>query len=86
MGLDWAKEYHEIVLLDSDGRIMLDLRIEHTAEGWRHLREKLVDLAGPNLPVVAATIETNHGPAVERLSKSSCHARHTTERAFHMVT
>jgi len=39
MGLDWAKQYHEMVVVDSDGRIVLDLRIEHTAEGWRHLRE-----------------------------------------------
>jgi predicted NBD/HSP70 family sugar kinase len=32
MGLDWAKEHHEIAVVDGDGRIMLDVRIEHTAE------------------------------------------------------
>jgi transposase len=42
------------------------------AEGWHHLCEKLVDLAGPDLSVVAATIETNCGPAVERLLELGC--------------
>ena len=32
MGFDWAKEEHEIVVVDGDGRITLDLRIKHTAE------------------------------------------------------
>jgi hypothetical protein len=72
MGLDWAKEYHEIVVVDGAGRIMLDLRIEHIAEGWRSLREKLLYLAGSDLSVVAATIETSHGPAVERLLELGC--------------
>ena len=72
MGLDWAKQYHEIVVVDGNGRILLDLRIEHTAQGWHRLREKLLDLAGPDLPVVAATIETNRGPAVERLLELGC--------------
>jgi len=72
MGLDWAKEYHEIVVVDRNGRIVLDIRIKHTAEGWHRLREKLVDLAGPDLSVAAATIETNRGPAVERLLELEC--------------
>lgn len=72
MGLDWAKEYHEIVVVDRNGRIVLDLRIEHTAEGWRGLREKLLDLAGYDLFVVAVTVETNRGPAVERLLELGC--------------
>ena len=72
MGFDWAKEEHEIVVVDGDGRITLDLRIKHTAEGWHRLREKLVDLAGLDLSVVAVAIETNRGPAVERLLQLGC--------------
>ena len=72
LGLDWAKQEHEIVVVDGDGRIMLETRIKHTAEGWHHLREKLVVLAGPDLSFVAATIETNRGPAVERLLELGC--------------
>ena len=72
MGLDWAKKEHAIAVVDGDGRIMLETTIEHTAEGWHRLREKLVDLAGPDMSFVAATIETNRGPAVERLLELGC--------------
>ena len=72
MGLDWAKQEHAIAVVDGDGRIMMETTIEHTAEGWHRLREKLVDLAGPDLSLVAATIETNRGPVVERLLELGC--------------
>ena len=72
MGLDWAKNHHEIVVVDRDGRIVLDLQIDHTSEGWRRLRDKLVNLAGPDISVVAVTIETNCGSAVERLLELGC--------------
>ena len=72
MGLDWAKQEHAIAVVDGDGRIMTETTIEHTAEGWHRLREKLVDLAGPDLSLVAATIETNRGPVVERLLELGC--------------
>ena len=72
MGLDWAKECHEIVIVDRDGQIVLELRIEHTAEGWHRFREKLVGLAGTDLSVIAVAIETNRGPAVERLLELGC--------------
>ena len=72
MGLDWAKQEHAIAVVDGDGRIRLETKIEHTAEGWHHLREKLVALAGPDLSFVAATIETNRGLVVERLLELGC--------------
>jgi len=72
MGCDWATRHHDVVVLDREGRIVLDLQISHTAEGWRHLRDKLVHLAGPDLRVVAVTIETTCGPAVEQLLALGC--------------
>jgi transposase len=72
MGLDWAKEHHDVVVVDPAGRIVLDLRIEHTADGWRKLHRKLADLAGGDPSVVAVAIETSHGPAVERLLELGC--------------
>ncbi len=72
MGLDWAKQEHAIAVVDGNGRIMMETTIEHTAEGWHRLREKLVDLAGPDMSLVAATIETNRGPVVERLLELGC--------------
>jgi transposase len=72
MGLDWAKQEHGIAVVDGNGRIMVETTIKHTAEGWHRLREKLIDLAGPGLSFLAATIETNRGPAVERLLELGC--------------
>ncbi len=72
MGLDWAKHKHDIVVVDGNGRIILDIVIEHAAKGWQRLRTKLVELAGLDLSVVAVTIETNRGPAVERLLELGC--------------
>ncbi len=72
MGLDWAKDHHQILILDREGRVILDRQIEHTAEGWHQLREKLVKLVGMDLSLVAVAIETNCGPAVERLLELGC--------------
>ena len=71
-GLDWAKNKHDIVVLDPAGRIVADMVIDNTAEGWRLLREKLVKLAGEDLSVVGVAIEANRGPAVERLLQLGC--------------
>ena len=72
MGLDWAKEHHDLVVVDPAGQVALDLCIEHTADGWSRLRQKLTKLAGSDLSVVAVAIETSHGPAVERLLELGC--------------
>jgi hypothetical protein len=72
LGLDWAKDHHAVVVLAPDGRRVLDVQIAHDAQGWQGLRKKLVDLAGTDLSVVAATVETTCGPAVERLFELGC--------------
>ena len=33
-GFDWAKDHHDIIIIDSKGHITADFRIEHTAAGW----------------------------------------------------
>ena len=38
MGFDWATKHHEVVVLNQKGQVVLDLQINHTAEGWRHLQ------------------------------------------------
>ena len=68
MGFDWAKNHHVVVLVDGSGRIVVRLRIDQTAEGWHRLRVRLTEAIGSaDLSLVAAAIETNCGPAVERL-------------------
>lgn len=72
LGLDWAQEHHAVVVLDPGGHKVLEVQIAQDAAGWQSLRQKLVELAGAHLGVVAATIETTCGPAVERLFELGC--------------
>jgi transposase len=72
MGFDWATKHHAVVMLDSEGRVILDIKISHTADGWHHLRERLMQVAGSDLWRVAAAIETTCGPAVEQLLELGC--------------
>jgi transposase len=61
-GFDWAKQHHEVVVVDRHGQIVLHLRFAETAEGWAQFRQKLHPLGK-----VGVAIETSRGPAVERL-------------------
>lgn len=64
-GFDWAKTHHDIVVLDSRGRIVADFRIEHSTTGWQQWKEKIT--AWPNLVVA---VETSFGAIVEALIAS----------------
>lgn len=66
-GLDWAKDHHDVVVLDASGHIVAEFRFEHTAEGWNQFRQRLA-----GFPAVAVAIETNQGAAVEKLLESDC--------------
>jgi len=72
LGFDWAYDHHDVVALDGPGRILLDLRLEDTAEGWAHLRRQLLERVGPDLGRTAVAVETCNGPAVERLLGLGC--------------
>jgi transposase len=61
-GLDWAKNSHVLVVVDSQGNIARKFQIPDTAEGWADLRGKVEPFGA--LPVA---IETSEGPVVERL-------------------
>ena len=60
--LDWAKDHHDIVVVDQLGTVVADFRIEHNCSGWKLFAEKLRGFAA-----VAVAIETSEGPAVEQL-------------------
>ena len=69
-GFDWASDQHHIVIVDCAGGIVLSLCFDDDAEGWARLREKIQNLPAPakgQALSVAVAIETNCGPAVERL-------------------
>jgi len=71
-GFDWASDHHDVVAVDSSGRIVLELTIEDTAEGWAKLRKKFTEHVGPDLSAVGVAVETRNGPAVERLLDMGC--------------
>jgi transposase len=64
-GFDWAGDHHDIIIVDTTGRVVADFRIEHTAAGWRSWREKTA--AYPKLGIA---IETSFGMVVEQLIDS----------------
>lgn len=64
-GFDWAKDHHDIIIVEAQGRIVADFRLDHTAAGWKLWREKIA--AYPKLGVA---VETNFGAAVEQLLES----------------
>jgi len=64
-GFDWAGEHHDIIIVDSQGRLVADFRIEHSADGWRQWREK-TRACGK----LGVAIETSFGMVVEQLLES----------------
>jgi transposase len=71
-GLDWASDHHDVVVLDRNGKILLELTFADDAEGWADFARRLTQdlgLAAGRLPVA---VETNNGPAVERLLALGC--------------
>jgi transposase len=72
MGLDWARDHHQILLLDRQGAVCLEGRIQDDAQGWAGLRQALRQRVGPDLTRVGVAIETCSGPAVERLLEMGC--------------
>jgi transposase len=64
-GFDWAKEAHDVIVLDSAGQIVADFSFPHSAQGWSQWREKI-----RASPALAVTIETSQGAALEQLLES----------------
>lgn len=72
VGFDWAMEDHDIVAVDPSGRIVLDMAVQDTAEGWALFRQRLIGQVGQDMSKVAVAVETCNGPAVERLLAMGC--------------
>jgi len=65
-GFDWAKDHHDIVIVNRDGQIIADFPIAHSAQGWQRWREQIAALGAS----VAACVETSQGVVVEKLLES----------------
>lgn len=61
-GFDWAKDHHDVLVVDATGKITAEFRFEHTAAGWTLCQQKLAAYPG-----LAVAVECGHGAALERL-------------------
>ncbi len=64
-GFDWAKDHHDIIVVDTAGTIVSEFRIQHTLEGWSQWTEKTAAF-----PCLGVAIETSSGAAVDQLLES----------------
>jgi len=62
VGFDWASKHHDTLVVDKAGQIVMEFRLEDTAEGWHAFQQKM-----KAYPAIGVAIETSCGPAVERL-------------------
>jgi transposase len=61
-GFDYARAEHHVVVMDPEGKVLLSRRLAEKAEDWAELARVLEPLKP-----LAMAIETNNGPAVERM-------------------
>jgi len=71
-GFDWASDHHDVVVLDLAGTILLELTFDDDAPGWAGLAKHLTQELGLDPSRLAVAVETNNGPAVERLLGMGC--------------
>jgi len=64
-GIDWADDHHDIVVLDANGEVVKQLRIEQSGVGLDKLCAELKRIADP--ADIACIIETRHGILVNHL-------------------
>jgi len=60
--LDWAKEHHDVIVVDRVGTIVADFQFEHTFEGWERFDQQMQPFGKCPL-----AIETSCGMVVDQL-------------------
>ena len=61
-GFDWARDHHDVVIVDRQGQIVADLRFQHSLAGWQQFKAQVKPY-----PALAVAIETSQGAAVDQL-------------------
>jgi transposase len=67
VGIDWATERHQILVMKPNGEAMEELSVEHTGAGLTRLAERLNVLSEDRTELVAVAIEVPRGAVVESL-------------------
>ena len=65
-GFDWAKDHHDVVIVDDQGQIEAEFQFQHSAAGWQEFRERT-----RQFPRLLVAIETSRGAAIEQLLRSA---------------
>jgi transposase len=67
VGIDWGSETHQVCVMDSARKILLECAVAHSGKALVGLAEKLAALAGGQVGRLAVAIEVPRGPVVETL-------------------
>ena len=73
VGIDWATEAHQVCVLDRQGRLLEQRRVEHRAEAIGAMINWLIGLAGGDPSSIAVAIEVPRGAVVEALVERGLH-------------
>jgi transposase len=66
-GFDWARDHHDVVIVDRQGKIVTELRFQHSLAGWQQFREQV-----KLYPALGVALETSQGTAVDQLLQTEC--------------
>jgi transposase len=67
VGLDWARESHEVCACDAQGTIVQRRSVAHSGDGLRELVDWLARLSDDHLERVALAVEMPHGAVIDLL-------------------
>ena len=59
-GFDWARDHHDVVIINPQGQILGQLRFDHTQEGWQKFDQFIGPYAG-----LGVAIESSSGSVKE---------------------
>jgi transposase len=66
-GFDWAKDHHDVVVVDRLGAIVAEFQFKHSRDGWKQFADKI-----KSYPALALAIETSQGAAIDQLLQCDC--------------
>src|SRR6476469_302148 len=65
--VDWAREKHDVVVTDYEGKRLGRLQVEHSGEGLARMADWLVATTNGTPDAILIAIEVPHGPVVDTL-------------------
>jgi transposase len=71
VGIDWASDSYQVVVVGSTGDILGEKHVEHTGEGIRQFMDWLLPLASFDRSSIGVAIEIPHGAMVETLIENN---------------